>query len=131
MRPWLQGCLITILSALCAFASARPIDGHPPLVLSGEPLTLQEIVEVAQQGRPVEIAARARARVGVAFEAVLAAARAHQPVYGLTTGVGWNKDKDVLGQAGGLDPELLAASRRFNLGTLWSGPRCWCVSICC
>jgi len=39
-------------------------------------------------------------------------------VYGLTTGVGWNKDKDVLSQTGGLEPELLAASRRFNLGTL-------------
>ena len=118
MRPWLRACVIAMLSVLWASAPARPADGRPPLLLSGEPLTLEEIVEVAQQGRPVELAPAARARVGAAFEAVLAAARAHQPVYGLTTGVGWNKDQDVLSQTGGLDPELLAASRRFNLGTL-------------
>ncbi|TLY61207.1 MAG: aromatic amino acid lyase [Gammaproteobacteria bacterium] len=118
MRPWLRACVSTMLSVLWASAPARPADGRPPLLLSGEPLTLEEIVEVAQQGRPVELAPAARARVGAAFEAVLAAARAHQPVYGLTTGVGWNKDQDVLSQTGGLDPELLAASRRFNLGTL-------------
>ncbi|TLY77581.1 MAG: hypothetical protein E6K49_07585 [Gammaproteobacteria bacterium] len=87
MRPWLRACVIAMLSVLWASAPARPADGRPPLLLSGEPLTLEEIVEVAQQGRPVELAPAARARVGAAFEAVLAAARAHQPVYGLTAPV--------------------------------------------
>ncbi len=39
-------------------------------------------------------------------------------MYGLTTGVGWNKDKDTLKAAEALDPDLMAASQRFNLGTL-------------
>jgi histidine ammonia-lyase len=89
------------------------------LTLSGAPLMIPEVLEVAQQGRHVAIAPDARARVAATFQVVMAAARAHMPVYGLTTGVGWNKDQHVLkGAAGDLDPEMLAASRRFNIGTL-------------
>ena len=87
-------------------------------MLSGDALSIADIIEVARRGRPVEISPKARARVAVTFEVVLAAARAHLPVYGLTTGVGWNKDKDALQAAEALDPDLMAASQRFNLGTL-------------
>jgi histidine ammonia-lyase len=99
-------------------AAARDTDVRRPLVLSGDALSIADIIEVARRGRPVEISPRARARVATTFEVVLAAARAHLPVYGLTTGVGWNKDKDALQAAGALDPDLMAASQRFNLGTL-------------
>jgi histidine ammonia-lyase len=111
---------IVILSLLftCAAVVARADAVRRPLVLSGEPLSVADIIAVARQGRPVEIAPKARARVASAFEVVLAAARAQLPVYGLTTGVGWNKDKDAFKTAGGLDPDLMAASERFNLGTL-------------
>ena len=99
-------------------ASAMADVAHRPLVLSGEPLSIADIIEVARQNRPVEISSKARARVATTFDVVLAAARAHLPVYGLTTGVGWNKDKDALRSAEALDPDLMAASQRFNLGTL-------------
>lgn len=99
-------------------ASAMADVARRPLVLSGEPLSIADIIEVARQGRPVEISSKARARVATTFDVVLAAARAHLPVYGLTTGVGWNKDKDALKSAEELDPDLMAASQRFNLGTL-------------
>jgi histidine ammonia-lyase len=120
MDPWLQrhACAIALLGVLFATACAHAANARRPLVLAGNPLTVDEILEVAQQERPVELAPKARARVAAAFEVVLAAARAHLPVYGLTTGVGWNKDQAVLAQTGALDPDLLAASRRFNLGTL-------------
>jgi histidine ammonia-lyase len=108
----------TILSLLCMVAVASAGNAHRPLVVSGEALSVTDILDVAGQGRPVEIAPQARARVASTFEVVLAAARAHLPVYGLTTGVGWNKDKDALETADALDPDLMAASRRFNLGTL-------------
>src|SRR5579872_5075479 len=62
-----------------------------PLVLSGQALELTDILEVAEGGRQVELARQARQRVAVAFEVVLDAVRARMPVYGLTTGVGWNK----------------------------------------
>jgi histidine ammonia-lyase len=93
-------------------------DWRRPLVLSGEALSIAAILEVARRGEPVAISPKARARVAATFEVVLAAARAHLPVYGLTTGVGWNKDKDALQAAEALDPDLMAASQRFNLGTL-------------
>jgi histidine ammonia-lyase len=104
----------------CAFVppAALADDSHRTLVLSGEPLSVADIIQVARQGRPVEISAKARARVATTFEVVLAAARAHMPVYGLTTGVGWNKDKDALDAAGALAPDLMAASQLFNIGTL-------------
>ena len=131
-----------------------------PLVLRGEPLSTADILAVAREHRAVAIDPAARTRVAATFAVVLAAAKAHVPVYGLTTGVGWNKDKDAMregeameavgagqvagsgpaagsgqaaasGSVGGsarpvaapqavaeLDPELLAASERFNLSTL-------------
>lgn len=110
--------LVAVLGLLCLSAVAGADDTHRPLLLSGEPLSIADILEVARQGRPVEISPKARARVAKTFEVVLAAARAHVPVYGLTTGVGWNKDKDALKSAEALDPDLMAASQRFNLGTL-------------
>lgn len=73
---------------------------------------------VAEGMQPVAIQPTARERVAQGFEVVLAAARANLPVYGLTTGVGWNKDRRALLKNGTLDPDLLAASRRFNIGTL-------------
>jgi histidine ammonia-lyase len=88
------------------------------LVVTGEPIALAAILEVAEDRRPVEIGPAARARVTAAFEVVLDAARAGVPVYGLTTGVGWNKDQQPLGPAVALESDLLAASRRFNIGTL-------------
>jgi histidine ammonia-lyase len=111
--PW-----FALFSLLWLVALARADDAGRPLVLRGEALSADEILDVARHRRPVEIAPQARARVASTFQVVLAAARAHLPVYGLTTGVGWNKDKDALETAGALDPDLMAASRRFNIGTL-------------
>jgi histidine ammonia-lyase len=111
------GVLCLGVLSLGVSASARADVARRPLVLSGEALSIADIIEVARQGRPVEISPKARARVATTFEVVLAAARARLPVYGLTTGVGWNKDKDAL-QSAALDPDLMAASQRFNLGTL-------------
>ncbi len=99
-------------------AAGRVGDVRRALVLSGEALSVADILDVVRQGRAVEISAKGRARVATTFEVVLAAARANLPVYGLTTGVGWNKDKEALQAAEALDPDLMAASQRFNLGTL-------------
>jgi histidine ammonia-lyase len=88
------------------------------LRLDGGPLAADAIFAVASAERRVEIEPAARQRAAAAFDAILAAARAGMPVYGLTTGVGWNKDKRLIAGRGALDPDLLAASRRFNLNTL-------------
>lgn len=109
-----------LMAATALWMVALPLlaASPPPLALAASALEPKAIVAVARGGRAVEIDAGARERVKRGFEAVLAAARAGQPVYGLTTGVGWNKDHRALLRDGALDPDLLAASRRFNLGTL-------------
>jgi len=111
-----------IAIALLVFGYGAAVGGGTqptaPLVVSGDPLALAAILEVAEDHRPVEIAPAAHARVVAAFKVVLDAARAGMAVYGLTTGVGWNKDKQALGPPNALEPDLLAASRRFNIGTL-------------
>lgn len=103
-------------SAPVTVATARP--GLAVLELTGQPLSVEQVLAVAEGMQPVSIQPAARERVAQGFEAVLAAARANMPVYGLTTGVGWNKDRRALLKNGALDPDLLAASRRFNIGTL-------------
>jgi histidine ammonia-lyase len=110
--------LTAVLGLVWLTAVARADDARRSLVLSGGPLSIADIIEVARQGKSVEISPKARARVATTFEVVLAAARANLPVYGLTTGVGWNKDKEALKEAEALDPDLMAASQLFNLGTL-------------
>jgi histidine ammonia-lyase len=110
--------LTAVLGLLWLTAVARADDTRRSLVLSGGPLSIADIIDVARHRKSVEISTKARARVATTFEIVLAAARANLPVYGLTTGVGWNKDKEALKEAEALDPDLMAASQRFNLGTL-------------
>lgn len=88
------------------------------LLLDGGALDGATIAAVAAGERKVAIAPAAQARVAAGFDAVMAAARGGMQVYGLTTGVGWNKDHAALVRDGALDPDLLAASRRFNIGTL-------------
>jgi histidine ammonia-lyase len=110
--------LTAMLGLVWLTAVARADDARRSLVLSGGPLSITDIIEVARHGKSVEISPKARARVATTFEVVLAAARANLPVYGLTTGVGWNKDKEALKAAEALDPDLMAASQRFNMGTL-------------
>ena len=160
-RPgWRRG-LWPLVGVLYLTGTAAWADEAAPLVLRGDALSTADILSVTREHRAVAIDPKARARVAATFDVVLAAARAHLPVYGLTTGVGWNKDKDAMREgeamegvgagtphaggatpgaggtgpaAGGrarsaqpavaaqaaaaLDPELLAASERFNLGTL-------------
>jgi histidine ammonia-lyase len=99
--------LSAVLGLLLLTAVARADDARRSLVLSGGPLSVADIIEVARHGKPVEISPKARARVAATFQVVLAAARANLPVYGLTTGVGWNKDKEALKAAEALDPDLM------------------------
>ena len=107
---WVGGCVA--LAGACFSAVAAPLE------LTGQPLGVEQVVAVAAGLQPVSVQPAARVRVTQGFEVVLAAARAGMPVYGLTTGVGWNKDRQALVKNGALDPDLLTASQRFNIGTL-------------
>lgn len=63
---------------------------NTPLALSGEGLTLAELVQVARQGRPVGIsqAAEVQERVTRSAEFIRQAVAENQPIYGVTSGFG-------------------------------------------
>ncbi len=120
-----SACLLILLGVLVAPGAAPPTGAQasrPAAVeLGGGDLTVEQVVDVARDGAEVKVAAAARGRVARAHQVVLEAAVQNVPVYGLTVGVGLNKDKPVFKQVGGrrvLSEELLDASRAFNLDSL-------------
>lgn len=67
-------------------------------VLDGLNLTLEDARNVALGRMEVEISETAIQRMKEARELVFALADKDVPIYGFTTGVGWNKDKKVFGK---------------------------------
>lgn len=66
------------------------------LVLNGSGLTVGDVVDVARRGRPVAIAPEAFERVERASALLSAAASGgSQKIYGMNTGVGANKDREI------------------------------------
>ncbi len=60
----------------------------PALQLAGSGLTLEQVAEVAQGGRPVRLAPRAAARMRASRAVVDRALRQDAPAYGVNTGLG-------------------------------------------
>ncbi len=118
--------LLLLLGVSVVPASVPPAwsaqTGRPATVeLGGEGLTMEQVVDVARNQADVEVSSAAMDRVDRSFDVVLEAAVQNVPVYGLTVGVGLNKDKPVFKEVGGqrvLSEELLDASRAFNLDSL-------------
>lgn len=87
--------------------------------LNGSNMTQEQAWAIAN-GEPVTIAPEAMNRVKKSYELVLEAAKNGREIYGLTVGVGLNKDHKVISANGELSDEVKAASRRFNYSTLRS-----------
>ncbi|MGH2873145.1 MAG: aromatic amino acid lyase, partial [Solirubrobacteraceae bacterium] len=80
------------------------------VLLSGAPLSLDDLVAVARDGASVAIDPAARERIAAAAELVRRAARDGTPVYGLTTGLGSRVVEPVAGD------DAAAFSRRTIRG---------------
>ena len=65
------------------------------ITLTGDGLTIDKVYEVAVEGAEVEISAEAYKRLTDSRELVYALADEGIPIYGFTTGVGWNKDHAI------------------------------------
>lgn len=65
------------------------------LILNGHGLTLQDVYDVAYDGRKVEIAADAYARLAKGREIMRSSPRAARPFTASTGGVGQNKDVTI------------------------------------
>ncbi|SMG20013.1 HAL/PAL/TAL family ammonia-lyase [Dethiosulfovibrio salsuginis] len=70
-----------------------------PLILDGASLKIEDLVEVARGNRPVEIAPEAMDRVEKSWALLQRfATSGEQKVYGMNTGVGVNKDREISGR---------------------------------
>lgn len=87
------------------------------IVLNGENLTPAQILKISN-GAKVIIDKNAIKKVKKAHEILLNAAKDGQKIYGLTVGVGLNKDKSFVDAKGNLDDEVIRASTKFNIGLI-------------
>ncbi|KVD77353.1 HAL/PAL/TAL family ammonia-lyase [Burkholderia ubonensis] len=99
---------LALLAALPAFAD---------VTLDGRSATPESIARIAD-GEAVAIAPAARERVVAAHDVLLKAAAAGQQIYGLTVGVGLNKDRKMVDTHGKLTSEVIDASTQFNVGLI-------------
>jgi histidine ammonia-lyase len=65
------------------------------IIINGRDLTIEEVAKVARDGAKVEISPDAMKRTEDSRRLVFDLAESNVPIYGFTTGVGWNKDKAV------------------------------------
>ena len=102
-----------IVAAACApvnFLQAEAVlDGH-----SATP----EIIAAIAGGESVKITPEAMKRSEQAFRVLCKAAGEGQMIYGLTVGVGLNKDRKFVDAKGELTPEVIEASSKFQTGLI-------------
>lgn len=87
------------------------------VMLDGNTLNTQNIIKIAN-GEKVEISKNALDRVQKSHEILLNAAKDGQKIYGLTVGVGLNKDRNFVDAKGNLSDEVVEASMKFNIGLI-------------
>lgn len=90
------------------------------ITLDGSNLTIEDAWTIAEGKANVAIAPEAMKRLDDSHKLVMASAAKGQVVYGLTVGVGLNKDQKLFTADGKLSPEVLEASKAFNLNALRS-----------
>jgi histidine ammonia-lyase len=90
---------------------------HASVVLDGKGTTPEMIASIAD-GETVIVPPEALQRVTQAHELMLEAAAQGQRIYGLTVGVGLNKDRQMVDAKGQPTPEVIDASKRFNAALL-------------
>lgn len=87
------------------------------VMLDGRHMTQDQAWAIAD-GAEVKIADNAMTRLEKAHELLMESAKLGKPVYGLTVGVGLNKDHKLFDADGKLSDAVLKASRSFNYSTL-------------
>ncbi|MDB6176198.1 aromatic amino acid lyase [Paracoccus sp. Z330] len=117
-----SACIRNLVAGVTAATMMAGAAFADDLVLDGANLTIEQVVEVARDpATGITIDATAQQRLQSGFDLVMDAATQGVAVYGLTVGVGWNKDRPAFQVEDGkrvLDDQLLDLSRAFNLGQL-------------
>ncbi len=108
------------LSLLSALMLACGSLGAATITLDGASLSLEDAWKIAVGEADVAIAPEAMKLLDESHRLVMASAASGKAVYGLTVGVGLNKDQKLFAADGSLTPEVLEASRAFNYNALRS-----------
>lgn len=108
------------LTTLMAMMMITGLAGATTVTLDGKHLTQADAWAVARGEAQVAIAPAALKHVADSHKLVMAEAVSGKPVYGLTVGVGLNKDRSLFKADGSLSDEVLTASRNFNYNALRS-----------
>src|SRR5579859_6788619 len=103
----------SITALALSIAASFPLTAIADVTLDGRTATPDAITRIAQ-GEAVRITPEAHERVRQSHQLLLDAARQGQQIYGLTVGVGENKDREMVDASGQLTPDVIDASRRFN-----------------
>ena len=103
-----------------ALTRASEAHGRSTVILGSKtsPLTPEQIYQVAFGQSDIEINPQAMMRVKQGHDIVIQAMRNNQPIYGLTVGVGWNKDKPIFSADGSCFEALMSKSRQHNRSSL-------------
>ena len=102
-----------IVAATCVPATFLQAE----VTLDGRSATPELIAAIAD-GESVKIAPAAMKQAEDAFQALCKAAGEGQMIYGLTVGVGLNKDRKFVDAKGELTQEVIDASRKFQTGLI-------------
>jgi histidine ammonia-lyase len=111
---------------VAAFGAAQPVvvsavaatpASNQNVALDGHRLTDDRVVAVARRGASVSVSRIVMRRVQRSFDLLFEAAREDKPIYGLTRGVGENKDKTIF-KGGEIDAEARRLSEQFNANLL-------------
>lgn len=87
------------------------------ITLNGKNITTAQINEISN-GADVKIEKSALDIVEKSHQTLIDAAKEGHKIYGLTVGVGLNKDKKFVDAKGELDNEVKKASNKFNIGLI-------------
>ncbi|MBD0361370.1 MAG: aromatic amino acid lyase, partial [Coleofasciculus sp. C3-bin4] len=99
---------------------AQSTQQSETLVINGNNLTPSDVIKVARNDAKVSISDAALKRLQTAHELLLLAAKNGQAIYGLTQGVGLNKDQTLVDAKGNLSQEVIRRSQEFNRSLIYA-----------
>ncbi len=107
-----------IYLTLCLELFVANMAWSQTVLLDGNQLTPQQVVDVAYYKKKVAITEDGFERIEKAKNILFLAAERGHAIYGLTQGVGQNKDQQLVKAEGGLSDEVVQASKKFNIGLI-------------
>ncbi|MEL4439270.1 aromatic amino acid ammonia-lyase [Shewanella algae] len=90
------------------------------ITLDGQSLKIAQLLQLKDKQVQVALSKEAQKTIHASHELLIDSARKGTPVYGLTVGVGKNKDTPVFGKDGSLSAEARKLSEDFNRNMLFT-----------